>query len=264
MEVRLAGVDLSEGNTAFEWEVEFPADSAALKRALAIEPLSTRIVSEDTPLEFEVTFQPQMIFQATADLVVTQENGGRWRFQMVLEGTEADIDGTLTVHANVGSVGFLELQLPEVSHPTPFEAFFSPDSPDAFTVGPERGHLAPGEAGGALKISYAPTRYGKGLEGYLCLQTDDMQWIYCVKGETPVYIPPNKSRLIPKIDRTLNPATMQALEAAEAQKNTNYVYQNMSLFAQGGPSDEAKGARPGWRPGGGPSGTGRGSGRRGG
>ena len=265
MEVRLAGVDLSEGNTAFEWEVEFPADSAALKRALAIEPLSTRIVSEDTPLEFEVTFQPQMIFQATADLVVTQENGGRWRFQMVLEGTEADIDGTLTVHANVGSVGFLELQLPEVSHPTPFEAFFSPDSPDAFTVGPERGHLAPGEAGGALKISYAPTRYGKGLEGYLCLQTDDMQWIYCVKGETPVYIPPNKSRLIPKIDRTLNPATMQALEAAEAQKNTNHVYQNMSLFAQGRPpSDEAKGARPGWRPGGGPSGTGRGSGRRGG
>ena len=131
----------------------------------------------------------------------------------MLEATEPDIDGTLTVHANVMQTGTCHVPLPELDSPTEFIAFFTPDSPSVFEARPYRGILGPGSAG--VQVAFSPNEYGKEPSGTLVVQTSDMQWMFLVKGTYPVYVPPDKGTIVPKISTKLKPDAERGLKGAQ-------------------------------------------------
>ena len=90
-----------------------------------------------------------------------------------------------------------------------FTAFFTPESPYAFTVYPPNGILpAYNQEGTQLIVSFTPHEYGKTIHGTLVIQTDEMQWTYLVKGNHPQYKAP---QVTTKIDNKLEPAIQQRI-----------------------------------------------------
>ena len=180
---------------------------------------------------FNVRFEPQIVFQTTADLLVTCEGGGRWRYRIALEATEPDIDGTLTVYANVLQTGTISVPLPELDSPTEFIAFFTPDSPAVFEARPYRGILGPGSSG--VQVAFSPSEYGKEPSGTLVVQTSDMQWMFLVNGTYPAYVPPDKATIVPKISTKLRPEAERGLKGSQPRNAVNYVRSNIAASQSG-------------------------------
>ena len=144
----------------------------------------------------------------------------------MLEATEPDIDGTLTVHANVMQTGTCHVPQPELDNPAEFIAFFTPDSPSVFEARPYRGILGPGSAG--VQVAFSPNEYGKEPSGTLVVQTSDMQWMFLVKGTYPVYVPPDKGTIVPKISTKLKPDAERGLKGAQPRNAVNYIRSNIA------------------------------------
>jgi hypothetical protein len=124
---------------------------------------------------------------------VNKNSGGRWRFELQLEATQADMDGTIHLEAQTGTSAthVLEIANP-FPGPTPitFTAFLSVETPGDFTVHPEEGMLH-GDTSACVEVTYAPFEFGKPqTNGQLTIQTENMQWLYNLTGSMPKYTPP--------------------------------------------------------------------------
>lgn len=66
-----------------------------------------------------------------------KNTGGRWKFELRLEATQPDVDGSITIQAGPGqsAVGELALFSP-TEQPEHFTCHFSYDSPISFDVSP--------------------------------------------------------------------------------------------------------------------------------
>lgn len=119
-------------------------DSGALQVTLA---MGSRLSRPDQPLTFAVRFAPQRAINAEVELVVTKSSGGRWRFDLQLQATKADLDAFVTIEAGVQQTRSVPIYLYGPSDPsappTTFTASFSSDTPLTFSVMPGRGTLAP-------------------------------------------------------------------------------------------------------------------------
>jgi len=225
-------VDAQLAGSPFTYALEVPvaSDAAAVRRALKLVPEQQRVGAGGNII-FNVRFEPQIVFQTTADLLVTCEGGGRWRYRIALEATEPDIDGTLTVYANVLQTGTISVPLPELDSPTEFIAFFTPDSPAVFEARPYRGILGPGSSG--VQVAFSPSEYGKEPSGTLVVQTSDMQWMFLVNGTYPAYVPPDKATIVPKISTKLRPEAERGLKGSQPRNAVNYVRSNIAASQSG-------------------------------
>ena len=82
-------------------------------------------------------FEPQKTVSAKVELVVEKSTGGRWRFELRLEATQPDVDGSVTIQAAPGqsALGPVMLYSP-TDQPEPFTCHFTHDSSISFDVSP--------------------------------------------------------------------------------------------------------------------------------
>ena len=82
-------------NEEFDVEIVPSArvDIAAVSKFLFIEPV-TGVIS-DSSCALRVTYSPQRTMSMSVDVVIVKKNGGRWRFELLLEATNPEIDGKL-------------------------------------------------------------------------------------------------------------------------------------------------------------------------
>ena len=86
---------------------------------------------------YKLIFEPQKTVSAKVELAVEKSTGGRWRFELRLEATQPDVDGSITIQAAPGrsALGPLHLFSP-TDQPEHFTCHFSYDSPISFDVSP--------------------------------------------------------------------------------------------------------------------------------
>eukprot|EP01049_Picozoa_sp_SAG25_P000345 SAG25_NODE_11_length_28117_cov_24.264901_6_plen_2767_part_00 len=220
----------------FTHEVVYSSDhEQLLKRSLQIIPLQTEIQpgGEKTgqPLRFRLIFEPLRPVETGIELLLMKSSGGRWRYSVLLEAGEPEVDDVIEIEAPLGRGASVSFRLfNQLDGVAPFQAYFTPDSPPEFTVFPSTGVLESqadqsGEADGGTPflITYAPREYGKQLIGRLVIVTTEMQWTYEVRGQNPKYVPPQAAEA--KVDSRL-PIEM-ASQLGSKTATRNYVKENL-------------------------------------
>ena len=153
-------------------------------------------------------------------------SGGTWRFPIQLDATPPEVDDQIVIEAAVNVIESVSFQLYNVlPEARPFVAYFSPDSPQEFSVTPTKGQLPPmpasiqeaRQSGQPVEVSFTSSQYGKTLTGTLIVETDDMQWRYEVRGTLPKYQPPTGVRS--KVNNRLRPDTEASLRRAGHQQH---------------------------------------------
>lgn len=86
---------------------------------------------------YKLIFEPQKTVSAKVGMVVEKSTGGRWRFELKLEATQPDVDGSVTIQAAPGqsALGPVLLYSP-TDQPQPFTCHFTHDSSISFDVSP--------------------------------------------------------------------------------------------------------------------------------
>ena len=267
LEVRDSDVvsDAEGAGVPFAFEIAAPTgEREHLKQALCVTPLQARVAEADAPLRFHVATRPRREISCVVDLLVTVSSGGRWRFPIRVDAEEPEVDGVIRVKAHVGAPSVSAFSLPNPdTEATTFAAFFTPDSPAAFSVAPETGTMAAGapidpsraasastgaspgsrglaaargrfevtgEAAGdgpgaEFRIGYAPTEYGTDLVGRLRVVTDLNAWTFEVVGATPDYVKPSAPA---RVDAKIGRDTELLLEKAKRRNREvgNIVLKN--------------------------------------
>ncbi|KAG2493472.1 hypothetical protein HYH03_008289 [Edaphochlamys debaryana] len=238
MEVTLNGLSAVGPDDEFTHEVVLPPEHRSfLEAALTVSPATpppVRLSRADAPLRYVVCFAPQRMLPPTSlELVINKSTGGRWRFEMQLQATEPDLDGTLTIEAAVGATSAVPLRLYAAgSEPQPFTTHFPSDTPMVFNVVPSKGLLPPAPKPGepepepALLVSYNCREFGKVVRGRLYVQTSDMQYSYELRGRMPTYVPPTPAQFTASVDHKINPAVGAKLSLGRPT-GKNYVGANM-------------------------------------
>jgi hypothetical protein len=256
--------DAEGSGVPFSFEIAAPqGEREHLKKALCITPLQRHVSDARQALKFHVALRPSREMSCVVDLLVSAMSGGRWRFPIRVDAEEPEVDGVIRVKAHVGrpSVSAFTLPNPDVRE-TKFTAFFTPESPAAFTVSPETGAMAAGEPmdprnalvttaaspgslgttaargrfevtgeavgdgpGAELRIGYAPTEYGTDLVGRLRVVTESNAWTFEVVGTTPDYVKPSAAA---RVDTKIGRETELLLEKAKRRNKElgNIVLKN--------------------------------------
>lgn len=244
MEVVPNGLGELQETEYFTHEVLFPSDhEQLLGRCLQVVPLQTEIQpgGEKTgqPLRFRLLFEPLRPVETSIELLVMKASGGRWRYSVLLEASEPEVDDVIEIEAPLGRGASVSFRLfNSLSGFAPFRAYFTPDSPPEFTVFPAEGVLEPpsetGEGGTPFLISYAPKEYGKQLIGRLVILTTEMQWTYEVRGQHPKYVAPTDME--PKVDSRL-PIEMASQLGTHSRRN--YVKENLLSVGKRAPHESS-------------------------
>ena len=146
-------------------------------------------------VKLRVTFEPLKPIRSKIEIRITQQKGGRWKFNLELIATEADIDDVIRIEGamNVSSsISFRQCN--QFDAEAAFRAYFTSDSASEFTISPSTGVLKPyGSEGTNFIVSFLPRMYGKIYVGKLIIETEDMQWTYEVRGDNPKYEQPSGS-----------------------------------------------------------------------
>ena len=86
---------------------------------------------------YKLIFEPQKTVSAKVELAIEKNTGGRWKFELRLEATQPDVDGSITIQAGPGKSALGELALfsptDQLEH---FTCHFSHDSSISFDVSP--------------------------------------------------------------------------------------------------------------------------------
>ena len=89
------------------------------------------------PCRYQLTFAPQKTVKANVGLVVQKSTGGRWRFELKLEATQPEMDGSIIIEAAPGQAATAPVWLfSPVDWPLPFTCHFTHDSSIQFDMWP--------------------------------------------------------------------------------------------------------------------------------
>ena len=134
-------------------------------------------------------FEPLRPFKTSVEFVVNKSSGGRWKFNVLFEASDPEIDDVVVIHSPLHKTSSVSFKLSNhLRSFANFTAFFTQDSANEFTVYPKSGQLEPyGKDGTKFIVSFTPTEYGKAKMGRLVIQTEEMQWMYEIRGSHPHY-----------------------------------------------------------------------------
>jgi hypothetical protein len=180
----------------------------------------------DDTLNFQMRFEPLKPFKATAEFIVYKSSGGRWKFNVVFEALEPEVDDTIVIQSPLHKTTSVSFRLTNhLKSFAEYHAFFTQDSAPEFLVMPKQGMLEPyGKEGTNFIISFTPTEYGKAKVGRLVIQTDEMQWTYEIKGSHPQYKIPEVGG--GRISNRLDKSVLVRMKAEKNQKK-NFVRDNL-------------------------------------
>ncbi|CAG9335550.1 unnamed protein product [Blepharisma stoltei] len=203
-------VDLTEEeNFTNEINVIDQAVKHFVDKSLQIETHKNIISSPAEALEFSVKFEPLRPFKTQVELLIYKGSGGRWKYNIMLEALDPDIDDTINIESQINKTTSIAFKLTnQFKAFAEFEAFFTPESDSCFAIQPNQGILEPyGREGTTFIVSFTPVEYGAPKVGKLVIQTEDMMWTYLVKGSHPRYQPPEASggRIDNRLQRSIQP-----------------------------------------------------------
>ena len=169
-------------------------------------------------------FAPLRPLRATVQALVAHPSGGLWRFLIDLAADPADPDDTINIVSSMNKTASVSFHLTnQFDKPASFSAIILPEVQTAFKARPTTGTLKPyGSDGTRFIIDFTPSEYGKNYSAQLVIDTDDMQWIYELRGSFPVYKPPETGSL---------PVHVETHLSRDVEENLS-VYRPARNFAQ--------------------------------
>lgn len=182
--------DLSPSDTFhYELNVQNPQQQGLVERSVFFEQKNDRLMSPDDPLGFQMRFEPLRPFKCQTEFVVYKSSGGRWKFNVVFEALEPEVDDVIVIQSPLHKTSSVSFKLNNhLKSYAEFTAFFTADSAPEFVVYPKSGLLEPyGKEGTNFIVSFTPTEYGKAKIGRMVIQTEEMQWTYEIRGSHPQY-----------------------------------------------------------------------------
>ena len=143
-------------------------------------------------LPLEIKFYPLRPFRTEFEFILRKKSGGQWIYNIVLEATQPDPDDTITIKSVLNKESYVTFSLENVfAREAKFVAYFSHDSSTEFSVSPREGILEQnGKEGTKFIICYLPVEYGKVKIGKLIVETDEVMWIFEIRGMYIDYKPP--------------------------------------------------------------------------
>ena len=143
-------------------------------------------------LPLDIKFYPLRPFKTDIEFVLRKKSGGQWIYNIILEATEPDPDDVIHIKSSLNKQSFVAFKLQNIfTKDAKFVAYFSHDSSSEFSVTPREGTLdQSGRDGTQFVVCYLPVEYGKIKIGKLIIETDEVQWIFEVRGTHLDYKPP--------------------------------------------------------------------------
>ena len=143
-------------------------------------------------MPLEIKFYPLRPFRTEFEFILRKKSGGQWIYNIVLEATQPDPDDTITIKSVLNKESYVTFSLENVfAREAKFVAYFSHDSSTEFSVSPREGILEQnGKEGTKFIICYLPVEYGKVKIGKLIVETDEVMWIFEIRGMYIDYKPP--------------------------------------------------------------------------
>ena len=138
-----------------------------------------QLINRDDYLVFNLKFSPMKPYKIdNIELVIDCEQGGRWKYRVNLESLEPEPDDVICIESPLNkttSVSFrLSNKLKVFSY---FQAYFSKDSDNDFSVSPKEGELEPfGREPRIFTVSFSPLEYGKSSSAKLIIETESLYW----------------------------------------------------------------------------------------
>ena len=143
-------------------------------------------------LPLEIKFYPLRPFRTEFEFILRKKSGGQWIYNMILESTLPDPDDIIPIKAALNKESFVTFKLENIfAREAKFVAYFSHDSSTEFSVSPREGILEQsGKQGTQFILCYLPVEYGKTKIGKLIVETDEVMWIFEIRGTYTDYKPP--------------------------------------------------------------------------
>ena len=210
----------------YELNIQNPSLKGLVDRSVNLNLRTEHLMSPDEPLEFSMSFEPLRPFKAQSELVIYKSTGGRWKFNVIFEALEPEMDDLIVIQSPLHKTFSVSFKLNNhLKSYAEFNAFFTYDSAPEFVVFPKNGMLEPyGKEGTNFIVSFTPTEYGKAKVGKLVIQTDEMQWTYEIKGSHPQYKIPEVGG--GRISNKLSRDVLATLKQKQAVKK-NFLKQNL-------------------------------------
>jgi len=147
---------------------------------------------QNKKLPLEIKFYPLRPFKTDIEFVLRKKSGGQWIYNIILEATEPEPDDIIHIKSSLGKQSFVAFKLQNIfTKDAKFIAYFSHDTSSEFSVSPREGILdQSGREGTQFVICYLPMEYGKMKIGKLIIETDEVEWIFEVRGTHLDYKPP--------------------------------------------------------------------------
>ena len=135
-------------------------------------------------LDLYVKFYPLRPFKTECELIVSKKSGGQWIYDISLEALDSDPDDILYIQSSLNKIAELSFKLNNIfTRNADFISYFSHDSSAEFSIIPKEGILKEaGKAGTNFIISYLPIEYGKVKIAKLIIETDEVQWLFEIRG----------------------------------------------------------------------------------
>ena len=147
-------------------------------------------------LPLDIKFYPLRPFKTDIEFVLRKKSGGQWIYNIILESTEPDPDDIIHIKSSLNKQSFVAFKLQNIfTKDAKFVAYFSHDSSSEFSVSPREGILdQSGRDGTQFVVSYLPVEYGKIKVAKLIIETEEVQWVFEVRGSHLDYKPPEVKR----------------------------------------------------------------------
>jgi hypothetical protein len=131
---------------------------------------------------------------STFNLILTQEEGGRWLIPITLEALTPNSDDQIVLESNIMTTSNISFKMTNTEKKvTPFRAYLLHGSAHEFSIDPPGGMLARygSSTGTNIYVAFTPIEYeGKDKTARLIVETDVMYWSYDLVGRLPKYLPP--------------------------------------------------------------------------
>ena len=208
-----------EENFSHELQVSHPELAVLVSKSFKLDPVKNILTDPNEPLQFKVKFEPLRPFKTEAELFIYKGSGGRWRYNVLIEAKDPDLDDTIVIEAPMHKNTSVAFRLcNHFKQYASFEAFFAEGSDPFFTIQPEKGILEPfGREGTQFVVSFTPVEYGAPKSATLIIRTEDMQWSYLIKGTHPTYHRPEVGG--GRLDNRLSRETRDVVQTARPRKN---------------------------------------------
>jgi len=92
--------ELSQDDTfTYELNVLNAQHKGLVERSVFFEQKGDRLQSAEDPLEFQMRFEPLRPFKTNTEFVIYKSTGGRWKFNVIFEALEPDVDDVIVIQS---------------------------------------------------------------------------------------------------------------------------------------------------------------------